>query len=316
VYFRWRASLYAQEMMHSGLLMHDASAGVGYQELLSMLPERDQMNRVGEKPYQAEVALLLDYEDLWAIGLQPHHKDFEYMRHLFVFYRALVGLGVQADIVSFEADLSPYKLVIAPTAFLTTSERSKRLATYAEQGGNLLLGVRSGFKTVTNQVTGQPLPGEYLRLTGVQVTGWHSLPPGVGYEIQSDLPGLRGLATTWAEGLVAGGSEPARPNKLNFLATYQGGPFAGQGVLSERDTGAGRVYYLGLYPSLSQATALITYLAGRAGIPLLAGLPEGVISIRRGDTRVLLNFNEGERKFDLAGEEVVLPGRGIAKIQA
>jgi beta-galactosidase len=314
VFFRWRASLFAQEMMHSGLLMHDASPATGYKELLSMLPERDLMDRVSEQPYQAEVALLLDYQDLWAVALQPLRNDFGYQRHLFLFYRALVRTGILADIVSFEADLSRYKLVIAPTAFLTSPERVTKLASYAEQGGNLLLGVRSGFKTVTNSVTDQPLPGEYSRLAGVRVTGWHALPPGAGYEFRSELQDMEGPATVWAEGLIPWGSENGRPTDLNFLATYHGGPFAGQGVLSERAVGEGRVYYLGLYPTLAQARALLAYLAGRVGLETFTGLPEGVVAMRRGDIQVLLNFNEGERRINLAGEDINLPGRDVKVI--
>ena len=311
VFFRWRASLYAQEQMHSGLLMHDASPAAGYRELLSISPERDLLDRVGSQPYQAEVALLLDYEDLWAVGLQPHRKDFGYLRHLFVFYRALVGLGIQTDIVSFGAELNRYRLVIAPTTFLTSSERADKLASYTAQGGTLLLGVRSGFKTVSNLVTDQPLPGEFSSLTGVRVTEWHALPPGIGYPIQANLPGLEGPATVWAEALVAARSETGQPGEPRFLATYNGGPFAGQAVLSERVVGEGQVYYLGLYPTLAQARALVTYLAGRTEIETLTGLPEGVIAVRRGDVHVLLNFNEGERQVDLAGEGVVIPGRGV-----
>lgn len=310
VFFRWRASLYAQEMMHSGLLMHDASPALGYQEAAGMQQERDLLERVGSQPYRAEVALLLDYEDSWAVGLQPHHKDFSYLRHLFLFYRALVRLGLPVDIVSFEADLNRYRLVIAPTAFLASPERAGKLAAYAAQGGNLLLGVRSGFKTVSNLVTDRPLPGDYRRLAGVRVTGWHALPPGLGYPLQADLPGLEGPATVWAEGLAAD-SEIARPGETCFLATYRGGPFAGLGALSERVLGEGRVYYLGMYPTLAQASALVDYLAGRAGLATLPGLPEGVITIRRGDVRVWLNFNEAERRVDFAGEEIVVPGRGV-----
>jgi beta-galactosidase len=311
VYFRWRASLYAQEMMHSGLLKHDASPGVGYRELVNMLPERDLMDSVGDKPYQADVALLLDYEDLWAIGLQPHRKDFGYLRHLFIFYRALAQSGIQADIVSYEADLGRYRLVIAPTAFLSTPERAEKLAGYARQGGSLLLGVRSGFKTISNLVTDQPLPGEYRSLAGVQVSEWHPLPDGTGYAFHSHVPGLKGPATFWAEALIPASDEGDQRDGLTFLATYEEGPFTGQGVLSKRAVGEGRVYYLGMHPTLAQARALLGSLADRHGIDRLPGLPEGVLSIRRGGSQVLLNFNEREKELDLAGEKVVIPGREI-----
>ena len=106
VYFRWRAVRFAFEQYHSGLLHHDATPATGYRELLAMNAERSLMEAVAAHAPAAEVALLLDYDDLWAIQVQPHREDFTYHRHLFVFYRALAKLGIPADIVSPDADLS------------------------------------------------------------------------------------------------------------------------------------------------------------------------------------------------------------------
>jgi beta-galactosidase len=311
VYFRWRAGLFAQEMMHSGLLQHDASPGVGYRELGAMLSERKRMERINEGQYRASAALLLDYEDLWAVDLQPHRKDFGYQRHLFTFYRALARLGVQTDIVSFDTNLEKYRLVIAPTAYLTIPERVAGLAAYVRQGGTLLLGVRSGFKTVDNQVTDQPLPGEYAKLTGVKVSGWHALPQDVGYAFQSRVPGLEGPATFWIEGLIQAEGENEGHAGPSILVSYQDGPFAGQGALSEQAAGEGWVYYLGFYPTLAQAMALVTHLAGKTGLETLPGLPDGIVLTRRGDAQVLLNFNEDDRTIMISGEEVHLPGRDV-----
>jgi hypothetical protein len=50
------------------------------------------------------------------------------------------------------------------------------------------------------------------------------------------------------------------------------------------------------------------------GLETLPGLPEGVVAMRRGDVQVLLNFNEGERRINLAGEDINLPGRDVKVI--
>jgi beta-galactosidase GanA len=62
-------------------------------------------------------------------------------------------------------------------------------ATYVDQGGNLLVGVRSGFKTESNLVTMAPLPGTLRPLTGTAVTSWQSLPPEYGWPLQTEIPG-------------------------------------------------------------------------------------------------------------------------------
>ncbi len=225
VYFRWRACRFAQEQMHSGLLHHDASPAIGLQDVLAMAGERALMDAVAAEPCAPEVAILSDYEDLWALQLQPHRRDFAYQRHQFCFYRALQRWGIPTDIISPRADLRRYKLVIAPTAFLVSDELVAALTAYVEGGGTLLLGVRSGFKTASNLVTGLPLPGLMRELVGVTVADWHALPPGVSYDV--NLGGEEVKAGTWAEALVP-------ESGVDALARYTSGPFVSQAALTAR----------------------------------------------------------------------------------
>lgn len=306
VYFRWRSTWYAQEQYHSGLLQHDASLGVGYTDVQALQAERHFLEEVAARPYAAPVALLFDYDDLWAIQLQPHRQDFTYLRHLFVFYQALQRLGVNVDIVSSRADLSGYRLVVAPTLHLADDGLAEGLAEYVRSGGALLLGVRTGFKTPTNRVTDRPLPGALSELAGVTVRDWHALPPGVQYDIESSLPGLDGMAGFWAENLAI-----RLPGEADTLATYCSGPFRGRPALTEHHLGQGRVLYLGWYPSPEQAEALLGHLAGEVGIETIPGLPHGMLAIRRGERVVLLNFTENTLRVDLAGRQVSVPSRDV-----
>jgi beta-galactosidase len=315
LYFRWRAGLYAQEQMHSGLLNHDGSPGVGYNDLKMMQSERARMAEIASEHYEAKIAILLDYDALWALQLQPHNRDFDYMRHLFVYYHALQRLGLPADIVSADADFSPYKMVIAPNAFLATEPQAASLKLFAEAGGTVLLGVRSGFKTVDNQVTDHPLPGIFRELVAVTVSDWHSLPPGIGYDLVSSIPDLAGAATVWAETLVpsTGDSRSANPN-LKTLANYRSGPFTPHAALCENEVGAGRALYMGWYPSDAQAKALLAHLANEAGIRPLAQLPDGMVAAQRGRHLILLNFADETLEATVRGKAVTVASRAVEVI--
>jgi beta-galactosidase len=312
LYFRWRAGLYAQEQMHSGLLNHDASPGVGYNDLERLEDERGLMAEIASEQYEAEIAFLLDYDALWAAQLQPHNRDFAYMRHLFVYYRALQRLGLPADIVSVDADLSTYKMVIAPTAFLATELQAASLKLFAESGGTVLLGIRSGFKTVDNQVTDQPLPGVFRELVGITVSDWHSLPPDTSYDLDSSIPGLAGPASIWAEALMplTGDSQPSK-SKLHTLAHYGSGPFSARAALCENKIGAGRALYIGWFPSDSQAEALLAHLADESGINPLAVLPDGLVAARRGSHLILLNFTDQTLRATVHGQPVTVKARDV-----
>jgi beta-galactosidase len=251
------------------------------------------------------VALLLDYDDLWAIQIQPHRKDFTHKRHLFLFYRSLARLGIPTDIVAPDADLSRYKLIVAPSAILAGTATAERLAAYARLGGTVLFGVRSGVKTPSNLVTDQPLPGVLRDLVGATVTDWGSLPPGIGYDLATDLPGMPQIVSVWVEALAP---EPG----TSVLARYATGPFAGAAALTARTNGGGRVLYLGWYPTEAQASAILGHLAGEAGVTRLAeDLPPGVMAAQRGPYTLLLNFTDEPQAVRTAAGAVEVGPRDV-----
>ncbi|MBN1148060.1 MAG: beta-galactosidase [Anaerolineales bacterium] len=306
VYFRWRACRYGLEQHHSGLLHHDGSPATGYTDLLELAKQRELMAHIAAQPLQAQVALLLDYNDLWALQIQPHREGFSYLRHLFIYYRALARLGVAADIAPASADLEKYKLLIAPTVHLVDGALVEKLEAFVRQGGRLLLGVRSGFKTPSNLVVEQPLPGLLRHLIGARVGEWHALPDDVSYDFETRISGLRGPASFWAEAL-----DP-EPGGAEALARYSAGPFEGRAALSGRAMGQGRVFYVGWYPSPAQAGALLAYLAADSGVNTLPGLPEGLVILRRGPYRIGLNFSEAPLSVKVDGGTLQVEPRSVA----
>lgn len=316
VYFRWRASLFAQEQYHSGLLRHDASPGVGYQDLEKMAVEGERMAEIALAPHEVQIAVLLDYDALWSLQLQPHRRELNYMRAVFLYFRAAQRLGLPIDVVSTDADLSRYKIVILPTACLGTEQLADALEAFTQAGGIALFGVRSGFKTQTNQFTDQPLPGVFRDLAGIEVSEWHSLPPGSQYDLDSRIQGLNGSASTWAEALDPTNAEPQMPDSdLQVLAQYNSGPFSGEAALTERSMGEGRVYYLGWYPNGSQAEALLEYLAAQTEISSLASAPDGVIVAKRGHHLILLNFTDEPQDATVDGQIVTVGPRDVEVVQ-
>jgi beta-galactosidase len=303
VYFRWRACRFAQEQYHTGLRKHDASADQGYEEVLNLLGERGLMNEIEAAPAAPEVAILNDYEDLWAIQLQPHNHDYSYQRGQFALHRACQRLGIACDLVSPGADLSRYKLVLAPALHLATDALAHRLAAYVEAGGHLVLGIRSGFKTETNVVTDQPLPGVFRPLIGADVRSWHSLSSAQAYGLKLGEREL--VAGVWAEALRPGAEATA-------VATWSSGPFAGDAALTERRIGAGSAWYWAWHPSPDAAVAVLQHLADRAGVTRLAEpLPDGVLSIRRGGRRLWFNFTDRAQAVESDGAVMIVPPRDL-----
>ncbi|MGB4872023.1 MAG: beta-galactosidase trimerization domain-containing protein, partial [Candidatus Promineifilaceae bacterium] len=161
-----------------------------------------------------------------------------------------------------------------------------------------------GFKTTSNLVTDEPLPGALRELVGATVTGWLALPPDVGWELETAVPHLHGPAGYWLETLKA--------QTASVLATYKPG---GAAALTEHKVGNGRVLYLGFYPTNEQARALLLHLAGQLGLNWLPDLPEGLVAAQRGPYTILLNFTEQPISYPLNGQAVLVNSRDVAVIR-
>ncbi len=288
LFFRERAALVGQEQYHSGLMNHDGSPAQGYFQLQQFQTELALMRSFDDTRVTNEVALLVSYEDLWAIQLQPHLKGFSYWNVLFTWYAALLRAGVTCDIISERADLSRYKLVVAPLLHIADPSLSEHLKQYVEDGGLLVMGVRSGFKTPTNAVTSEPLPGALRDLVGAAVTSWQSVPPGVSHPVILTWRGATIEAARWVETL--------EPETATPIAAYTAFPLQGKAAMTVNAVGNGRVMYVGWLPDEAQANTLVGMLLPEAGVEPAGILPRGVIAGRRerdGKTFLfLMNFTD------------------------
>ncbi|MDX1416574.1 MAG: beta-galactosidase [Candidatus Promineifilaceae bacterium] len=299
IYFRWRPTLFAQEQYHSGLLRHDGQAAQGLRDVHDMQGERELMAQVVQEPFRPKVAMLVRYDDLWALELQPQRKDYHYLRHYFLYYMTLMKMGVAVNLLPETGDLSPYALVLAPTLHMPDDALVGKLTRYVQSGGTLLVGVRSGFKTTSNLVTDQPLPGLLRQLTGVTISSWQALPDGFGLNVQADVPGLLGQATYWFEIL--------EPQEASVVGRYEDG----RAALTSNEVGSGIVYTLGWYPDPQQARALLSFLCYEAGLSIQANLPDGLLYFQRGRYQLLLNFTDEMHDVVVDGLQVRLPARDL-----
>jgi beta-galactosidase len=172
-YFRWRQAPFAQEQMHAGLLRPDSVAAPAYAEAESVARELAEMPDVSNA--HADAALVFDYASAWAWETQPQGRDFSYFRLVFETYRGLRRLGLNIDILPPDtADLSAYKLVLAPGVATLSTQFLNALAGYK---GIALIGPRSNSKT-DEFATPVPLPPNLPGLAAV-VARVESLPPDV-----------------------------------------------------------------------------------------------------------------------------------------
>jgi beta-galactosidase len=271
-YFRWRQAPFAQEQMHAGLLRPDsteAEAADEVREAATMLAA------IGtQAAAQAPAALVFSYEAAWTIGIQPQGASFRYLELVFEAYSALRQRGLDIDIVSPDADLAGYRMVLVPTLPIMPEGFAEKLAAL---DCPVLIGPRSGSKTASFCIPEGLAPGVLKPLMPITVTRVESLRDGVAE------PADGFAVTRWRED-VASDLAPEWADA------------AGRGVVYAQ----GHIRYCAIWPDAKLLRLLVERMAGEAGIPLL-DLPEG-IRVRRTATRVFT--------FNYAAGPVVVPHLG------
>ncbi len=306
LYFRWRRCREGQEQYHAGLRKQDGSPDRGYHDATraaSELPEVLDGTGTADvadapNPVDAQVALLHDYENLWATGIQPHAANFDYWEHLLTYYRALRARGIDVDVVDPNSSLAGYDAVVAPTLYLVDDGLAAHLGEYVRDGGELLLTIRTGVKDRSNRLHETQQPGPLTGLADVTVEQRETVPDSVDTEI--DYRGTSYEYRTWAEWLTDPGERgDGTTEVLGRLATDVGtdGP-----AITHTATGDGGVTYCGVWPESSLADAVVTDLLDRADVGYTERLPDGIRVARRDEATWVLNFT-GEPVTVVVGEE-------------
>ena len=261
-YFRWRQAPFAQEQMHAGMLRPDSTPAPALAEAAQVAGELATMPEAGAG--RADVALVFDYASAWAWEIQPQGRDFDYFALCFGFYRGLRALGLNVDILPPDcADLSAYKLVLAPGLFNLSGPLGAALAAFA---GSAMLGPRSNSKTADFAIP-VPLPPALPGLD-CTVARVESLPP------DGEVP------------LAGGGSLLHWREELEGTAAVVERSSDGIPALMQ----AGKRSYLGGWPDPVALARILKRACATEAIATL-DLPDGLRQRCTDNHRFLINYN-------------------------
>ncbi len=316
LYFRWRRCLEGQEQYHAGLRKADGSADRGYHDATSAAADFAALSDVDH--VDAPVAVLFDYDALWALNAQPHAPDFDYWALQEAFYGALRGRGVQVDVIPPDADLDGYAAIVAPALHLVTEALADRLHDYVASGGSLLFGPRTGVKDAHNKLRPALQPGPLTDLVGATVDQHESLPrrletrvrrvDGVGGDQRDPRDGIgtspivdadRFGFRTWAEWLD--------PDDAVVRFVYDtDGVEADRPAVVENAVGDGRVVYCGVWPEADLADDLVVDLLAGTDVPHGERLPDGVDVAERGGYTWVTNFTSDAVRLPTVDPDAVV----------
>ncbi|MFE9819206.1 beta-galactosidase [Streptomyces sp. NPDC005773] len=298
-YFQWRQSRQGSEKFHSGMLTHAGEQGRTFREIKRLGRELATLGpAVGGSDVPADVAVLHDWDAWWA-GAQEGRPSslLDYTEVVQRWHRALWENGVVTDFARPDADLSRFKAVAVPHLYLLTDEAIENLVAYAQEGGTLVCGFFSGIADVDDRIRPGGMDERLRELFGIR-TLHEWWPLDAGSVVACD--GFDG--TLWSEELET-------TEGTQVVASYRDGELAGLPAVLRR----GRAHYLSTLPEPAALRALLGDAVREAGVtPVLAGLPDGVEAVRRGDLLFLLHHGRDTVTVTLPGSyEDLLTGRTV-----
>jgi beta-galactosidase len=186
-------------------------------------------------------------------------------------------MNVPVDIIPLDADLSRYKLVIAPAIFVMSLEDAKRLEQYVVNGGVLVTTFRTAVKDEYGRIHDSAIPAGLNEFMGVDVEEYHAPTPDEVNQIKGASPELSDRSCnvkSWMDILKP--REDAR-----VLARYAG-PFApGSPAIVSRKHGRGTAFYVGAWPADGFMTELMSLICGEVGVEPVMSTPENVEALLR-----------------------------------
>ncbi|MEV5604066.1 beta-galactosidase [Streptomyces sp. NPDC052299] len=298
-YFQWRQSRQGSEKFHSGMLGHAGAQGRAFRETRQLGGELAAIgSAVSGTGVAAEVAVLHDWDAWWA-GAQEGAPSalLDYAEVIRRWHRALWENGTPTDFARPDADLSRFRAVVVPHLYLLDDAAVDNLVAYVRGGGRLVCGFFSGIADADDRVRPGGMDARLRELFGIAtVHEWWPLDADETVECD----GFRG--SLWSEELEAAeGTE--------VLAAYREGELAGLPAVLRR----GRAVYVSTLPEPSALRALLADVVREAGVgPVLAGLPEGVEAVRRGELLFLLHHRREMVTVAVPGVyEDLLTGRAV-----
>lgn len=286
MFFQWRASRSGAEKFHSAMLPHAGTSSRIWSEVRALGADLGRLGELTGTRVQAEAAILWDWESFWAQDLEWRpSEDLSHRERINACYDRLWRDKVTVDFAHPEADLSSYKLVVAPASYLLTQAAADNLRRYVEGGGTLVVSYFSAIVDENDAVHPGGFVAPLRDVLGLTVEEF--LPLRSGETVHLDKPGLTG--EVWADAIRLEGAE--------VVMAYEDGPAAGGPAITRHQLGDGAAWYLSTRLTVTDLGVVFERVYQDAGIAVPVDLPEELEVIRRSDYVVAINH--GDKPFDL-----------------
>ncbi|WMM34175.1 beta-galactosidase [Shouchella clausii] len=312
LYFQWRKSRGSSEKFHGAVVDHVGHEHTRvFQEVAQLGRTLEQLAPVAGSTVEADVAIIYDWENQWAIddAQATNNIDKGYASQVQSHYRSFWKHGVPVDVVSMNDDISTYKIVVAPMLYMLKPGVAEQIEAYVKNGGTFIATYWSGIVDETDLCFLGGFPGPLKPVLGVWAEEIDSL-----YKHET-------VPFTWNGDTYEAHSfiERIHLKGAETIAAFQGGSSPTPAVTKNR-LGKGTAYYMASANEQRFYDAFYELLINEHGLapPIAASIPTGVSVQTRTNGEYaytfFMNFSEDEKRLTLNGEKKTIHGETINQV--
>lgn len=261
-YWHWHSIHHGAETFWGGILGHGLEPGRVYDEIAAIGAELTRAgSSVDSLRPDVDVAVVWSVESDWALQFQPplahpggSPDRSSYRTIATAFYTGVVDAGLRPGVLPVERlGEDPVELaarvpvLVVPALYVASDAVLDLLVGYAEAGGHLVIGPRTGYADTEGRARAEVAPGRLRKAAGVHYSEYENL--------VDPLPaiGLDGCATRWAETLIVDDAET--------LAWFDHPGGGRRPIVTRKRCGQGLVTVAGTVPDATLARSIAGLLA-------------------------------------------------------
>jgi len=239
LHFQFRSYPIGAEQLNYAIVDMDGVPRRRYYEMQDTAKILQKLEKYEKSEFHNEVAICIDYDTHWALRIKPANDPaFHYLDYCGALYQTFSKIGVNADVISMKQDLSKYRMIVLPSAFVLTKDMRVKLKDYVKKGGVLIATFLTSVKNEDNIGYIETLPAGLTDLFGVSV---EEVEPVFAQNhtkltLMLNSGSVESIDDIWSE-LLTGSAQ--------LLGTYTEDYKANQGVISKNKFQKGFAYYLG-----------------------------------------------------------------------
>jgi beta-galactosidase len=268
-YWHWHTLHFGVETYWGGILPHSQKPGRLYREAAALGAVLGELGPqlAGYEP-DSDIAFIYSNDTKWSFDFYPPLPDAagnpdpdSYLRILETFLRGAFEAGLQSRLIHANAldgadvgdFVAAHPVLVAASFYVATDAQLDFLRAYAEAGGHLVIGIRTGYGDELARARKDVAPGRLAEAAGVWYDEYSNIAEPIAVTSQNGFDTSEGAAATeWVDALQLDGAEP--------LAQYVHPVHGAYPAVTTTATGSGRITYVGTLPNRQLAQDVAAWL--------------------------------------------------------